>query len=109
MILHQIFLTLKDNRENEIRRQLELGEKYLTDHPGEVSFAASTLAHGLKRHKQVQYLHNEQNFDVAFHIIWKDVASHDAYQVSDKHVRHFIPLSKSNWTEVRVFDTELQG
>lgn len=106
--LHQIFITLKDKSEKAVQKQLELGNRYLTGHPGELSFEMSVLARGLKRHKQVAYLHNEQNFDVAFSIVWKDAASHDAYQTSDKHVKHFIPLSKSNWIELRVFDTEIK-
>ncbi|PYE88173.1 Dabb family protein [Phyllobacterium leguminum] len=104
-IHHSIYITLKDKSEAAVRKQLELGEKYLSDHPGELSFFATVVARNLTRHKQVAYLFNEDNFDVAFHMIWADAKSHDAYQVSDAHVNHFIPQSNPNWVKIRVFDS----
>jgi len=104
-IHHDIYITLKDKSPENAQRQLELGRKYLTNHPGELSFSATVLAHNLTRHKQVAYLFNEDDFDVAFHMIFSDRQSHDAYQVSDAHVNHFIPESNPNWVKIRVFDS----
>jgi len=104
-IHHDIFITLKDKSPAAVQRQLELGKKYLTNHAGELSFFATVLAHDLTRHKQVAYLFNDDAFDVAFHMVFSSRQAHDAYQVSDRHVKHFIPESNPNWVKIRVFDS----
>lgn len=104
-IHHDIYITLKDRSKEARDKQLALGEKYLTNHPGALSYVGTVLAKNLTRHKQKSYLVNEDNFDVAFHIVFKDSKAHDAYQVSDRHVNHFIPESSPNWTKLRVFDS----
>jgi hypothetical protein len=104
-IHHDIFITLKDKSPAAVQRQLELGKKYLANHAGELSFSATALAHNLTRHKQVAYLFNDDGFDVAFHMVFADRQAHDAYQVSDAHVKHFIPQSNPNWVKIRVFDS----
>ena len=104
-IHHDIFITLKDKSTDAVQRQLELGKKYLANHAGELSFFATALAHNLTRHKQVAYLFNEDDFDVAFHMVFANQEAHDAYQVSDAHVHHFIPQSNPNWVKIRVFDS----
>lgn len=106
-IYHDIYITLKNHSSSAVQKQLKLGKEYLgtNKHPGELAFSATVLAHNLKRHKQVPYLHNEVDFDVAFHLVFANRRAHDAYQVSDAHVNHFIPESKSNWKELRVFDS----
>ncbi|VVE51761.1 hypothetical protein PHO31112_04739 [Pandoraea horticolens] len=104
-IHHSIYITLKDKSPSAIKKQLELGRKYLTKHPGEISFFATVLARNLTRHKQVDYLFNEEDYDVAFIMIFADRHAHDAYQVSDDHVNHFIPKSNLNWQKIRVFDS----
>jgi hypothetical protein len=104
-IHHDIFITLKDKSAARVQKQLALGKKYLANHPGELSFFATVLAHNLTRHKQVAYLFNDDDFDVAFHMVFSDRQAHDAYQVSDAHVNHFIPESNPNWVKIRVFDS----
>ncbi|GGA82250.1 stress responsive protein [Brucella endophytica] len=104
-IHHAIYITLKDKSPAAVQKQLELGEKFLSNHPGELSFFPTVLAHNLTRHKQVAYLFNEDDFDVAFIMVFADRQSHDAYQVSDAHVNHFIPQSNPNWVKIRVFDS----
>ncbi|RCS24563.1 Dabb family protein [Phyllobacterium salinisoli] len=102
---HSIYITLKDKNPAAVEKQLELGKKYLNDHPGELSFFATVVAHDLTRHKQVSYLFNEDDFDVAFHMVFADRQAHDTYQISDAHVNHFIPQSNLNWVKIRVFDS----
>lgn len=106
-IHHDIYITLKDHTKIAVQKQLRLGKEYLgvRQHPGELSFSATVLATGLKRHKQVPYLHNETDFDVAFHLVFANARAHDKYQCSYAHVHEFIPKSKSNWQELRVFDS----
>ena len=105
-IHHDIFITLKDKSPAKIERQIRLGKEFLTNHPGEVSFKATVLAKDLTRHQQVSYLHNDDEFDVSFHIVFDGQKAHDAYQFSERHVKHFIPDSNPNWLKVRVFDSE---
>ena len=90
-----------------VQKQVKLGKEYLGvhKHPGELSFSATVLATGLKRHQQVPYLHNETDFDVAFHLVFANARAHNLYQCSYAHVHEFIPRSKSNWQELRVFDS----
>jgi hypothetical protein len=107
-IFHEIFIKLKDSSPAAVQKQLDLGRQYLTNHPGELSFAATVLATGLTRHQQVSYLQNDTDFTVVFHIIFENAQVHNEYQVSPQHVDHFIPLSKSNWEKIRVFDSEIQ-
>jgi len=73
--------------------------------PRRVSFLATVLAHDLTRHKQVAYLFNDDSFDVVFHLVFSGRQAHDAYQVSDAHVNHFIPESNPIWVKIRVFDS----
>ena len=104
-IHHDIFITLRDKSPKAVERQLDLGRKYLTNHPGELSFSSTVLAKNLTRHKQVSYLFNDDEFDVAFHVIFANRRAHDVYQTSDQHVNHFIPESNPNWVKIRVFDS----
>jgi hypothetical protein len=104
-IYHDIYITLKDKSDKAVQKQLELGKKYLAHHKGELSFSATVLAHNLERHQQVPYLVNEEDFDVAFHMVFAGKWAHDLYQDSPAHVNDFIPKSKGNWVKIRVFDS----
>lgn len=104
-IHHDIYITLKDRSSGAVQRQLGLGKEYLADHPGELSFSATVLAQNLIRGKQVPYLVNEDDFDVAFHMVFSSRLAHDEYLASDARVKHFIPESNPNWVKVRVFDS----
>ena len=46
-------------------------------------------------------------FDVALHIVFKDMASHDKYQEAKRH-QQFIDENKDNWKKVRVFDSVVE-
>jgi hypothetical protein len=98
MLIHNVFFSLNDRSPAARRKLLEACEKYLTDHPGVTFFACGTLAEPLKRPV------NDRDFDVALHIIYKDQAAHDQYQVSERH-QQFISENKANWAKVRVFDS----
>ena len=77
---------------------VEACKKYLVRHPGVIFFAAGTLCRELERPV------NDRDFDVALHVIFKDKASHDAYQTAASH-RQFIDENKASWKKVRVFDS----
>src|SRR5436309_1409407 len=96
LIVHNVFFTLKD-RSPETRDKLVAAcKKYLTGHPGEVAFAAGT------REESLDQPVNDRDFDVGLHIVFKDRAAHDKYQVSERH-KQFIEENKDTWKKVRVF------
>jgi hypothetical protein len=98
MIAHNVYFSLKDNSPEAKKKLVDACKKYLTKHPGEVFFAAGTIAEELKRPV------NDRDFDVALHIVFKDQAAHDKYQ-DDKRHKEFIEENKDNWKKVRVFDS----
>ena len=98
MLSHDVYFSLKDNSPEAKRKLVAACKKYLSGHQGEVFFAAGTLAESLKREV------NDVQFDVALHIVFKDMASHDKYQEAKRH-QQFIDQNKDNWKKVRVFDS----
>lgn len=101
MLSHDVYFSLKDNSPAAKQKLVDACKKYLTGHDGEVFFAAGTLAEELKREV------NDVNFDVALHIVFKDMESHDKYQTAKRHDQ-FIAENKDNWKKVRVFDSLVQ-
>jgi len=99
-IAHMVFFTLKDNTPEGRQKLVDACKKYLTKHDGAVYFAAGPRGAGFDRPV------NDQNFDVALLIVFKDKAAHDKYQ---DHARHkkFIAENKDTWKTVRVFDAVL--
>lgn len=100
MLAHNVFFTLHDNSEAAREKLVAACHAYLTGHPGVVFYAAGTLQPGLERPV------NDLGFDVALHVIFDSLASHDAYQVAPRHLQ-FIEEGKPNWKQVRVFDSDV--
>ena len=100
MIGHMVYFALKDNSEAAKKKLLDACKALLTKHEGAVYFAAGTLATELNRDV------NDRDWDVALHIIFKDMASHDKYQEHPRH-KQFIEENRANWKKVRVFDSVL--
>ncbi len=98
MLSHDVYFALKDNSAAAKQKMVDACKKYLTKHPGEVFFAAGTLAEDLNRPV------NDRDFDVALHIVFKTKADHDRYQDAPRH-QQFIAENKDNWKKVRVFDS----
>jgi hypothetical protein len=101
LIAHNVYFALKDNSPSETQKLVAACKKHLSGHPGEVFFAAGTLAKDLDRPV------NDRNFDVALHIVFKDRAAHDKYQDAPRH-KKFIEENQANWKKVRVFDSVVQ-
>src|SRR5580704_1693134 len=99
MIGHMVYFTLHDNSPAKARDLVAACEKHLTNHPGEVFFAAGLRAAAFTRDVNVQ------DWDVGLHIVFKSIADHDAYQDAPRH-QEFIGENKANWKQVRVFDSE---
>ncbi len=97
MLAHNVYFTLKDNSAAAKKKLVDACQKYLSKHPGEAYFAAGTREEDLKREV------NDQDFDVALIIVFKNRADHDKYQDAARH-KKFIEENKENWKKVRVFD-----
>ena len=97
-LAHDVYFTLKDSSADAKKKMVEACKKYLSKHPGEIFFATGTRAEDLKRPV------NDQDFDVALHIVFKSREAHDQYQDAPRH-KQFIDENKDNWQKVRVFDS----
>ena len=93
---HMVYFTLKDASPAACERLVSACNEYLTNHPGTLFFAAGTLADTTRDV-------NDRTFHVALNLVFQDRASHDAYQVAERHDR-FIAENKEHWQQVRVFD-----
>ena len=93
-----VYFTLKDNSADAKKKLVDACKKHLTKHPGEVYFAAGTLAESLKREVNVR------DWDVGLHIVFANIKAHDQYQTAKRHDQ-FIEENKDNWKSVRVFDS----
>jgi hypothetical protein len=102
MLAHNVYFTLHDNSEAAIAALVAACKKYLAKHPGVVFFAAGTLQPELDRPV------NDRSFDVALHVVFDSLASHDAYQDAPLH-HQFIAENKPNWKQVRVFDSAVSA
>jgi hypothetical protein len=98
LLVHNVYFALQEPTEAARTRLLEACRKHLPGHAGIVFFACGVLAEELRREV------NDHDFDVGLHVIFRDQAAHDAYQVSEAHQR-FIAENKATWKRVRVFDS----
>ena len=95
-----VFFTLKD-RTPANRDALIAGcKKYLNGHEGLTHFSVGTR--GTEFARDV----NDTEYDVALHLIFKNKAAHDTYQVHPRH-NQFIEENQKLWGKVRVFDSYL--
>lgn len=101
MLAHNVYFSLIDSSPAARERLVSACKKYLTGHPGTVFFAAGTLAPELNRAV------NDLDFDVGLHLVFTDLAAHDAYQEAPRHVQ-FVEDNKATWKKVRVFDSNVE-
>jgi hypothetical protein len=98
VLAHDVYFELKDDSAATRAALVAACKKYLTGHPGVVSFATGTVAEELARPV------NDRDWDVSLHIYFQDKASHDLYQEAARH-KEFIAEQQGNWKKVRVFDS----
>jgi hypothetical protein len=98
MLVHNVYFLLVDNSNEEQEKLVAACDKFLSGHPGMVSFYVG------RRKTEFQRDVNDQDFEVCLNIAFEDQASHDAYQKAERHFE-FIELCKHNWKHVRVFDS----
>jgi hypothetical protein len=79
MIGHMVYFSLKDNSAQAKEKLVAACKKHLAKHPGQVFFAAGTLADDLKRPV------NDRDFDVALHLVFEDRKAHNQYQDAPRH------------------------
>ncbi len=99
-LAHMVYFTLHDNSPSKVDELVAACNKYLSGHPGVVYFSAGKLNPDLARPV------NDRAYEVALHVVFADRASHDAYQIAPRH-EEFIAEQKSNWKQVRVFDSDI--
>jgi heme-degrading monooxygenase HmoA len=102
VLAHNVFFTLNDNSAPAVESLLAGCQKYLTGHPGVKFYAAGTRTVELTRPV------NDQAFDVALVVVFENLAAHDEYQKSERHLA-FIADHKANWKQVRVFDADVES
>lgn len=100
-VAHMVFFTLKDKSPAAQKNLVAACNKYLSKHEGEVYYSAGTRATEFDRAV------NDQEFDVALHIVFANKTAHDGYQVHKRH-KQFIAENKDNWKKVRVFDSLIE-
>jgi len=101
LLSHDVYFTLKDNSGPAKEKLVAACKKYLSKHSGEVFFAAGTRAEDSRREV------NDQDFDVALHIVFATAAAQEKYQTAERH-KLFIEENLDNWKKVRVFDSVVQ-
>ena len=100
MLAHNVFFTLKDKSDESVATFVETARHYLAGHDGVAFFAVGGLNNELDRPV------NDQDFQVALHVVFDDKAAHDVYQVHERHLE-FIDKNKERWEKVRVFDSDV--
>jgi hypothetical protein len=99
-LAHHVFFTLQDSSAAKIQELKAACHKYLDNHPGLDSFAVGVLNPDLARPV------NDRGYHVSLHVVFDSRESHDIYQTAPRHLE-FIAEQKPNWSQVRVFDSDL--
>ncbi len=102
MIAHTVYFQLQDSSDEACDHLVAECGKYLKEHDGVVYFGAGRIEPELARPV------NDREFHVSLHVVFRDRATHDAYQVASEHTT-FIEENRANWAGVRVFDSVIEG
>ncbi len=99
-LAHMVFFTLAEKTDSNRDALIAACQKHLSGHQGTVYFSVGHRAADLAREV------NDQQFDVALHLVFASRADHDRYQTNPRHLQ-FIEQNKHLWSGVRVFDSYL--
>lgn len=99
-LAHMVYFSLAEPSEATAQQLVAGCKEYLKGHEGTVYFSVGT------RGKEFARDVNDQAYDVALHLVFRDKAAHDAYQTNPRHLK-FIEECSSLWSGVRVFDSYL--
>lgn len=97
---HMFFFQLCDSSPQLVERFIELCRKYLSGYPGQQHFSIGVRA--LEIHRDV----SATSFEVAVHMIFKDIDAFKAYSATPRH-EQFITESAGMSPERVVFDSYL--
>ncbi len=102
MLAHNVYFRLHDASPAALEALLQSCHHHLSGHLGEVFYASGTLDAELDREV------NDQDWDVALVVVFRDRQAHDTYQTSDRHLA-FIAENKANFKVIRVFDGKVEA
>ena len=100
-LAHIVFFTLEEPNDANRSKLVEACKKYLGEHEGVVYFGVGVRAPEYDRPV------NDQDYDVALHLVFATAKDQDVYQTHPDHVK-FVEECKGLWKKVRVFDSTLQ-
>jgi hypothetical protein len=100
-LAHMVFFKLAEPGRPAREKLVAACKKHLAGHEGTIHFSVGVLAADLRRDV------NDQEFDVALHLVFASKAAHDRYQEHPRHLR-FVEENRSLWSKVRVFDSYLE-
>ncbi|MDA0834676.1 MAG: Dabb family protein [Planctomycetota bacterium] len=99
-LAHMVYFSLLDDGPEAVQRIIDSAHALLSDIEGVEFLGIGKLIPDLDRPVNVR------DFQVGIHVIFRDRAAHDAYQIHPQH-QQFIADNKSNWKLARVFDCTL--
>ncbi len=99
-LAHMVYFSLKEDSEESRQKLIDGCKAHLTDHEGTLGFAVGTIAKEFDREV------NDQDFEIALHLVFENKAAHDTYQDHPRHQK-FIDDYSDLWANVRVFDSYL--
>ena len=100
-LAHIVFFTLAEPNDANRAKLVEACKKYLGEHEGVVYFGVGVRAPEYDRPV------NDQDYDVALHLVFTTANDQDVYQTHPRHVK-FVEECKGLWKKVRVFDSTLK-
>jgi hypothetical protein len=100
-LAHMVYFKVKEGTDGAKEKLVAACKKHLSDHEGTVYFSVGTLAQDFKRDL------NDRDFDVALHMVFRNKAAHDQYQIHPRHVK-FVDENRGLWVKVRVFDAYVE-
>jgi hypothetical protein len=98
-MLHTVYLWLKPGLSTAEQESFVAGAKALRAAPTVAACYVSAPASTPERDV------TDHSFDYSLHLLFADVADHDAYQISDVHLK-FVEEQAAKFDKVKVYDGE---
>ncbi|MEP6803079.1 MAG: Dabb family protein, partial [Flavobacterium sp.] len=99
-LFHDLYFSLTDKSEENIKKFTSICEKYLSGHPGIQQFVTGGLT-DIKRDVSVR------NFEVAVSIVYESKKAYDDYLKSKKH-EEFFPATAGMISNTYIFDSYIK-
>lgn len=98
LLAHVVYFTLNEDTPEMRQKVVDSCHKYLSEHEGTVFYAAGTIGEEFDREV------NARDYDVALVLIFTGKDAHDAYQVSERHLK-FVEENRPRFQAVKVYDS----